>query len=436
MDSASIDDNNRRATHHRTSIQPIWSSALRSLARLVELGEPVDSATLDALTHIKTTDSARTRADIRKLLEPFVALEISVDSNRFETITQTLSPLRVAQGGWVSFLARISNPSRWTTPFTITGGGSIISTPIASGFVAEPYIPGKVEFSSTIRDDWWYELKIDGESALIGIEEQYFVMSFYSRDPGLRSAMLTLSPPPVRTPMGQDFAKGSSWSLVQRRRVYAHSSSTAPLEVEATPSREVIFDVRDHDGRTCVASLTVKDASGRVYPARGLRLAPDMFFHDHVYRGAGEPIRLPYGRYTLTATRGPEYLPRRREIEISQHDDEPIIVSLERWVAPAAHGYYSGDPHLHGGGCSHYSIPTQGVTPETMIRHARGEGLWMSNVLIWGSCYRYQRSFFSSQAISPPSSLEHPQHQRALGMTWSHSVTDCDHESHLSYDLE
>ena len=49
-------------------------------------------------------------------------------------------------------------------------------------------------------------------------------------------------------------------------------------------------------------------------------------------------------------------------------------IALKRWIDPAQWGWYAGDPHIHAAGCAHYDVPTQGVSPETMIRHVRGEG--------------------------------------------------------------
>ncbi len=57
-------------------------------------------------------------------------------------------------------------------------------------------------------------------------------------------------------------------------------------------------------------------------------------------------VRLPEGRYVVTAERGKEYLAERREITIGS---EPVHVSirLRRWIDMAAQGWYSGDTHTH-----------------------------------------------------------------------------------------
>ncbi len=82
---------------------------------------------------------------------------------------------------------------------------------------------------------------------------------------------------------------------------------------------------------------------------------------------------------------------------------------LQRWIDPAARGWYSGDHHVHAAGCSHYQDPTQGVTPEDMIRQVRGESLNIGSVLTWGPCYYHQKRYFSGQdaPVSTAESLLH-----------------------------
>ena len=74
--------------------------------------------------------------------------------------------------------------------------------------------------------------------------------------------------------------------------------------------------------------------------------------------------------------------------------DATLDVRLERWIDPAAHGFYGGDHHIHAAGCAHYTDPTEGVEPEDMFLQVKGEGLNVGCVLTWGPCYDYQRQFF------------------------------------------
>jgi hypothetical protein len=114
----------------------------------------------------------------------------------------------------------------------------------------------------------------------------------------------------------------------------------------------------------------------------------------------------------------------------------PIEVKLERWIDPAKWGWYSGDTHIHAGGCAHYQVPTEGVSPETMIRHVRGEGLSIADVLSWAPSWYYQKQFFTGHSESPAASLEHPDLQAANNASLMPRATQEDKESLLRYDVE
>jgi hypothetical protein len=223
--------------------------------------------------------------------------------------------------------------------------------------------------------------------------------------------------------------------LAAQRTNFEPAQYGASYEFDCVAAGEIELDIREPDGRSCMASITIQDGQGRSYPSKAMRLAPDMFFQEHVYRATGEVVRLPEGQYRVTAIRGPEYRPVVQDVTVDA-GTRTIPVTLDRWVDPAAHGYYSGDPHIHAGGCSHYNVPSEGVTPETMIRHVRGEGLWLGSVLTWAPCYYHQKQFFSGEAISPAAELEYPAMQAAQGMTWTPRPTDRDSESALRYDIE
>jgi hypothetical protein len=184
-----------------------------------------------------------------------------------------------------------------------------------------------------------------------------------------------------------------------------------------------------------MASLVIKDRLNRVYPFQAMRLEPDMYFQPQIYRAAGESVRLPEGEYVIEARRGPEYLVKKHTASLKATGGE-VEVQLERWIDPAKWGWYSGDTHIHGGGCAHYEHPTEGVSPATMIRHVRGEGLSIGDVLSWGPSWYFQKQFFTGHAISPSADLANPELQSADNATWTPKPTAEDAESTLRYDVE
>jgi hypothetical protein len=170
----------------------------------------------------------------------------------------------------------------------------------------------------------------------------------------------------------------------------------AKVSFVALPSVPVTFQVTEFDGKPTMAAFLIRDSEGRVYPAQAKRLAPDFFFHPQVYRGSGETVRLPAGKYTIKCSRGPESIPEIKELIVGSQPIE-FRYSVNRWIDPTKQGWYSGDHHIHAAGCQHYDKPTEGVEPIDMMRHILGEDLKIGCCLTWGPCFDYQKRFFTGK---------------------------------------
>ena len=151
----------------------------------------------------------------------------------------------------------------------------------------------------------------------------------------------------------------------------------------------------------------MRDELDRIYPNISKRLAPDFYFQPQVYRHDGQTISLPEGQFTVTASRGPEYIPQTKRFSVGGASE--LIFQLLRWIDPSQYGWYSGDHHIHSAGCSHYENPTEGVRPEDMWPQIDGEALNLASVLTWGPSYYFQKQFFSGvdHPLSTPSRLMH-----------------------------
>lgn len=402
--------------------QPLLASVSRAARKLEDLGDPLPAAV--------TARLAEPDADPETLLRPFVLLDVRIDELGNAVCTPGAAPPRLVQHGWSSFLVRVQNPHRFEAKVVSTTSGvyGLIDYASHSARIA---MPDTLTVVPRIKNAW-LDAKVAEPSELSGLEVEYKVISLYSREDGVRPGGLGVV---VADEHNHHSLSRRPAQIAYRRMTLEDQQYGASFDFDCATARDIQLDVREPDGRSCMASITVRDAQGRSYPSKAMRLAPDMFFHEHVYRATGEVIRLPEGRYEITALRGPEYRPVRIEADVDAATDV-LAVPLDRWVDPASRGYYSGDPHIHAGGCSHYNVPSEGVTPETMIRHVRGEGLWLGSVLTWAPCYYHQKQFFSGKSISPPADLEYPAMQEAQGMTWSPRPTDRDDESLLRYDLE
>jgi hypothetical protein len=414
------------------AVQPLLASAVRALGKLEELGDPLPPDAVAQLSAVENSSSpdADRRDRIESLLRPFVLVEVAIDEQGYSQCSPGAAPPRLVQHGWRSFLVRVANPHRLEADLVAMNSGVL-------GVIDHSSHSARIALHDTLTvvpriKDAWLDASIAAPSQLSGLEVEYKVVSLYCRENGTHTATVSM----IATDQhNHQSLSRSPVGVAAMRTSFESRHYDAKIEFECVPARDIQLDIREPDGRSCMASITVRDALGRSYPAKAMRLAPDMFFQEHVYRATGEVIRLPEGQYSITAIRGPEYRPVVLDAAIDA-SSESVAISLDRWIAPAAHGYYSGDPHIHAGGCSHYNVPSEGVTPETMIRHVRGEGLWLGSVLTWAPCYYHQKQFFSGKSISPAAELEDPAMQEAQGMTWTPRPTDRDGESALRYDIE
>ena len=112
----------------------------------------------------------------------------------------------------------------------------------------------------------------------------------------------------------------------------------------------------------------------RVCPDTVEQVAPNFFYHNHVYPADGESIHLPPGEYSVKIARGPEYYEETSKLVVpSGVVSHRANFKLRRWTHPAKRLWFSGDHHVHAAGCAHYENPTEGVTPADMMRHILGE---------------------------------------------------------------
>jgi hypothetical protein len=145
-------------------------------------------------------------------------------------------------------------------------------------------------------------------------------------------------------------------------KVINDAGVTAPLAVDSPNS----------------APVSISSSSSGGSPEPPVTVRPE----DVLDRADGDVVRLPAGTYSVSCSRGPEYLSETKELQVSGPAE--LSFSLSRWIDPAKLGWYSDDHHIHAAGCSHYDNPTQGVTPLDMWRQVQGEALNVGSVLTWG----------------------------------------------------
>jgi len=127
----------------------------------------------------------------------------------------------------------------------------------------------------------------------------------------------------------RDSATGAP--LAARIGIY-DSSGRAVLPAES--ALEIPFydeQVRDFSLRTSLVGAQPWPVSNR-----------HVFYIDGHYQG-----RHPAGRYTLVASRGPEYRQLQQEFEVQAGERVQLDLQLPRWTNQAERGWYSGDVHIH-----------------------------------------------------------------------------------------
>lgn len=358
-------------------VQPLLSQTRRIIEAMAALGEPFGDADRERLKAAEDSgDEPTILAAIDRLLGTRCLAEVRINPESRTSIARGPAAPRLVEQGWRAFLVKVRNEAGVTARLTIESPQARpVYRPATGNAIAPPSVrPGD------ILDRWLALEMFDDkpmEPRLSGLELEYRIVSLYGRDRGKREALLGAA------------AGAGSEDIGFRNRV--------AITFDVEPSHDISLRVLDEHGRPTTASFTIEDQLGRIYPARVKRLAPDFFFQKQVYRADGESVRLPAGDYRVTCGRGPEYRSEVRPVRIPADGLPRLEFHLLRWIDPAAHGWYSGDHHLHAAGCSHYESPTEGVRPEDMMRHVLGEALSVGAVLNWGPGYYHQRQYFEAK---------------------------------------
>ncbi len=368
--------------------QPLAANIERLLGALEYLGAPLPDGLRADLTK---AGRARDATRLQELLDARVLLTVHINPEARVKVVRGSAPAVLQQAGYTPVLVKIINESGGTQRLNI---GSPQSGPVYAGMAKLSAERMQQEHlreneNTEARTDRFLELEMFTAAPmtanLSGLEVEYAVALIYSSESGRREATIAF-----------DVGQGTQ-DLGFRAEV--------PVLFTVNPAVAVTLSVLDHDGTPTTGRFQFVDRDSHVFPPQAKRLAPDLFFQKHIYRADGETVLLPPGELTMFYGRGPEYRWIKRTVTIPRpgsavHGERAsgtpgIAVRLERWIDPAAYGFYSGDHHIHAAGCAHYTSPTEGVDPEDMFRQVKGEGLNVGSVLTWGPGFDHQQQFFA-----------------------------------------
>ena len=371
-------------------LQPLALQVRRLETALRFLGEPLPAAAHEALNAaMALPDEGAAVAALQRVLDQYVLVTVHINPESRVRVEQGAAPTEIVQGGTRLFLVKVLNEAGVTAPLAVRSPNSGRVFVPSRGGVGVPE-PGPGLTQADVRERW-AEIALytapPMRPRLSGLAVEYAILQISSRDAGRRSALVSF-----------DVGQGSQ-DIGFRNDV--------DILFTAVPAHALRLRVQDEHGAPATAGFIVRDEQGRLYPAPSKRLAPDFYFQPQVYRADGAAIALPSGQFTVTGSRGPEYLPQTRTVEM--RGPAELLFRFARWIDPAAEGWYPGDHHIHSAGCSHYESPTEGVLPEEIWPQIAGEALSVASVLTWGPSYYYQKQFFTGHdhPLSTPDRLMH-----------------------------
>jgi len=358
--------------------QPLAANITRALQALQFLGAPLPEETVKQL---ETAAQAHDADLLQDVLDPHVLLVVTINPESRVKVQRGPAEARLQQAGFTPVLVKIINQSTLTREVRVVSpqSGQVYAgmTQLSAERMQRTHLQETLDKSAA--PGRFLELEMYSRPPmtpnLSGLAAEYAIALLYSSESGTREATI-----------GFEVGQGNQ-ELGFR--------GEAPVLFDIQPAVQVRLRVKDHDGKPTAARFIFRDEAGQVFPPQAKRLAPDFYFQPQIYRRDGDVVLLPPGRFAMQYDRGPEYRQLRRDVTIPSRPSTEVEVKLERWINPMDYGFYSGDHHIHGAGCAHYTSPTEGVTPEDMFLQVKGEGLNVGCVLTWGPCFDYQRRFFT-----------------------------------------
>ena len=358
--------------------QPLAANIARVIEALDYLGAPLPA---NLRAELAKVGAARDATKLQQLLDPHVLAGVHINPEARVRVARGPAPANLQQAGYTAVVIKVVNESGGTQRLRIS---SPQSGPVYAGMsklsgdrMQQQHLR---EIDNTARrTDRFLEVEMFSAPPMVadlsGLGVEYALALIYAGEAGRREATLAF-----------DAGQGTQ-DLGFRAEV--------AVLFNVKPAIAVKLNVRDHDGAPTTGRFQFVDKQGHVFPPQAKRLAPDLFFQKHIYRVDGETVLLPPGVLTMDYGRGPEYRWLKREITVRDSKDEKIAVKLERWIDPAAAGFYSGDHHIHASGCAHYTSPSEGIDPADMFRQVKGEALNVGSVLTWGPGFDHQQQFFN-----------------------------------------
>ena len=351
--------------------QPFGANVERLLQALEILGHPLPAATQSQLA-----EAIRKRDEnaLQELLDSQVLFVVSINPELRVKVSRGPVAAALHQSGFTPVLVKVLNDAKVSQRLGIESSQAGAVYAGAAEGILQRQQQMELNRNENKRNDPGRFLEVEMFAAppmterLSGLRLEYAVALIYSSEAGQREATI-------------------GFNVGQGTQDLGFRAET-PVLFAVAPAIPVKLVIRDFNGQPTIARLTFRDAQGRVYPPQAKRLAPDLFFQPHIYRGDGDTVLLPPGKFELSYSRGPEYLEAEKQIVV------PPQAPAREGLAPIA------DTHLW-----YWDTGGEGV-PVVLLHPASGSGL------IWGyqqpalakAGYRVigysRRSYFNSDPMA------------------------------------
>lgn len=415
--------------------QPLLAQAIRLDEALPFLGSSLsaeDSKQLKTLRNKAPGKEITTL--VQEILDPYCLAMVEINPEARVKVARGPVQAKLIQWGWTSFLIKVHNEAGVTARLEVESPGTAPIFHISSN---DPRAKPENALTHGQVSNRFAEMVLYRNRPLLpslsGLKLEYVVLQIYSKDAGQRELEI-----------GFNVGQGSQ-DIGFRNSI--------PILFNISNAVKVNFRVKDEDGSPAMASFIISDGIEHIvedsikrehffdtigwklnpsyryywalvengmpwglgkprkippglkgiYPLPSRRVAsqdeyPDFFFQPQVYRSDGESVQLPPGKYNVSFTRGPEYIPQIKQLIVPPGTDSfEVSFQLKRWINLAKYGWYSADHHVHAAGCSHYESPAEGVNPADMWRQVLGEDLKVAAVLAWGPGWYHQKEFFTGE---------------------------------------
>ena len=408
----------------------------REIPKLLEAlgsaGTPVDTADSDRLHSLCQSPTSETVHEIEQILNRYTLVRLQLDAHGIGQSSAGGADRRLNELGWRSFLVRVENSAGLKGPLSFVSRHAIPEGELGVG-IHESHIlgndqpeitPAGIDLDTDFDSDthawlgFHFGVGTGSDAGLTGLPLEYQILQLYSQGGGSRTT-----------------AVGACLKAIPGARRVECKGFDARFDCD--PASPVTLNIRDADGAGTTAGLFIRDAIGRIYPAPAHRIEPDLCYQPQIYRSDTEGIRLPQGRYTIVASRGPEYLKSETPIVVLPGGAATsVTLNLERWIDPTKLGWYPGEPHLHPEGQIYGIVSKYGLTPETLLRQVRGEALSVGSVLIWTYGYYYEKQFLTGSVYQAQYRLPFTGVQEANNSSFTPKPAAHDADTVIRYDAE